>query len=98
MRQNFETIVTGMVFTILIFYTFTTAAFFKFRILDIGESGYRMPLYPLLPSIYLCGLISLVILRIYYQFNLSMQDLLFVVSGIPVYFSFFKKNNILLNN
>jgi APA family basic amino acid/polyamine antiporter len=97
-RQNFETIVTGMVFTILIFYTFTTAAFFKFRILDIGESGYRMPLYPLLPSIYLCGLISLVILRIYYQFNLSMQDLLFVVSGIPVYFLFFKKNNILLNN
>ncbi|MDC0865500.1 hypothetical protein OAP50_00215 [bacterium] len=62
----------------------------------MGQSGYRIPLYPLLPSIYLLGLVSLVILRIYYQFNLSMQDLLFVLSGIPVYFLFFKKNKILL--
>ena len=95
-RQNFETIVTGMVFTILIFYTFTTVAFFKFRKLDIGESGYRIPFYPFLPSIYLIGLTSLVLLRIYYQFNLSMQDLSFVLTGVPVYFIFFKNNKILL--
>ena len=95
-RQNFETIVTGMVFTILIFYTFTTVAFFKFRKLDLGESGYRIPFYPFLPSIYLIGLASLVLLRIYYQFNLSMQDLSFVLTGVPVYFIFFKNNKILL--
>ena len=95
-RQNFETIVTGMVFTILIFYTFTTVAFFKFRKLNIGESGYRIPFYPFLPSIYLIGLTSLVLLRIYYQFNLSMQDLSFVLTGVPVYFIFFKNNKILL--
>ena len=95
-RQNFETIVTGMVFTILIFYTFTTVAFFKFRRLDLGESGYRIPFYPFLPSIYLIGLTSLVLLRIYYQFNLSMQDLSFVLTGVPVYFIFFKNNKILL--
>ena len=95
-RQNFETIVTGMVFTILIFYTFTTVAFFKFRKLDLGESGYRIPLYPFLPSIYLIGLASLVLLRIYYQFNLSMQDLSFVLTGVPAYFIFFKNNKILL--
>ncbi len=95
-RQNFETIVTGMVFTILIFYTFTTVAFFKFRKLDLGESGYRIPFYPFLPSIYLIGLTSLVLLRIYYQFNLSMQDLSFVLTGVPVYFIFFKNNKILL--
>ena len=95
-RQNFETIVTGMVFTILIFYTFTTVAFFKFRKLDLGESGYRIPFYPFLPSIYLIGLASLVLLRIYYQFNLSMQDLSFVLTGVPAYFIFFKNNKILL--
>lgn len=95
-RQNFETIVTGMVFTILIFYTFTTVAFFKFRKLDLGESGYRIPFYPFLPSIYLTGLASLVLLRIYYQFNLSMQDLSFVLTGVPAYFIFFKNNKILL--
>ena len=95
-RQNFETIVTGMVFTILIFYTFTTVAFFKFRKLDLGEIGYRIPFYPFLPSIYLIGLASLVLLRIYYQFNLSMQDLSFVLTGVPAYFIFFKNNKILL--
>ena len=95
-RQNFETIVTGMVFTILIFYTFTTVAFFKFRKLDLGESGYRIPFYPFLPSIYLIGLASLVLLRIYYQFNLSIQDLSFVLTGVPAYFIFFKNNKILL--
>jgi len=89
-RQNFETIVTGMVFTILIFYTLTTVAFFKFRKFDLGKSGYRIPLYPFLPSIYLFGLTSLVLLRIYYQFNLSMQDLSFVLTGVPAYFIFNK--------
>ena len=40
-RQNFETIVAGMVFAILIFYGFTTVAFFKFRKMNSGNgSGY----------------------------------------------------------
>tara|TARA_Y100000741_G_scaffold64193_3_gene45970 strand:- start:10686 stop:12002 length:1317 start_codon:yes stop_codon:yes gene_type:complete len=90
-RQNFETIVSGMVFTILIFYIITTLAFFKFRKLDMGQKGYRIPLYPLLPLIYLIGLITLVLLRLFYQFNLSIQDLSFVLSGIPIYFLFFKQ-------
>ena len=63
-RQNFETIVAGMVFAILIFYGFTTVAFFKFRKMNSGNSsGYILPYYPLLPSLYLCGIILLVLLR-----------------------------------
>jgi len=31
-----------------------------------------------------------VLLRIYYQFNLSMQDLSFVLTGVPAYFIFNK--------
>ena len=90
LRQNFETIVSGMVFVILIFYIATTLAFFKFRRFNIGEVGYKVPFYPYLPLFYLIILTSLVGLRIYYQFQLSIQDLSFVLSGIPVYFLFFK--------
>ena len=92
-RQNFETIVAGMVFAILIFYGFTTVAFFKFRKMNSGNSsGYILPYYPLLPSLYLCGIILLVLLRAYYETWASAQDLIFVLSGIPVYFLFFKNN------
>ena len=90
-RQNFETIVSGMVFTILIFYIITTLAFFKFRKTDQGSSGYRLPFYPALPALYLIGLISLVGLRLFFQFNLSVQDLSFVLTGVPIYFLFFKQ-------
>ena len=90
-RQNFETIVSGMVFTILIFYIVTTLALFRFRKLNIGQEGYRFPFYPLLPLIYLIGLIVLVSLRLFYQFNLSIQDLSFVLTGVPIYFLFFKQ-------
>ena len=92
-RQNFETIVAGMVFAILIFYGFTTIAFFKFRSLELGNKDcYKLPYYPLLPSLYIAGIISLVILRAYYETWASAQDLIFVLSGIPVYFLFFKNN------
>lgn len=91
-RQNFETLVAGMVFAILIFYGFTTVAFFKFRKEKIGNNdGYKLPYFPLLPSLYILGIIVLVFLRAFYEPWKSAQDLLFVLSGIPVYFIFFKK-------
>ena len=91
-RQNFETLVAGMVFAILIFYGFTTVVFFKFRKEKIGNNdGYKLPYFPLLPSLYILGIIVLVFLRAFYEPWKSAQDLLFVLSGIPVYFIFFKK-------
>ena len=91
-RQNFETIVTGMVFAILIFYGFTTVAFFKFRWEDMGETGgYQLPYFPILPAIYFIGIVILVTFRAYYETDKSIQDLAFVLTGIPVYFLFFKK-------
>ena len=92
-RQSFETIVAGMVFAILIFYVFTTVAFFKFRLMNLGQKDcYQLPLFPILPAIYMGGIIVLVLLRAYYETSASIQDLLFVISGIPVYFLFFKNN------
>ena len=91
-RQNFETIVAGMVFAILIFYGFTTVALFKFRREDMGESGgYNLPLFPALPAIYFIGIVTLVVLRAYYETDKSVQDLAFVLTGVPIYFFFFKK-------
>jgi len=91
-RQNFETIVAGMVFAILIFYGFTTLALFKFRREDMGESGgYDLPLFPVLPAIYFIGIVTLVVLRAYYETDKSVQDLAFVLAGVPIYFLFFKK-------
>ena len=93
-RQNFETIVAGMVFAILIFYGFTTVAFFKFRLMNLGKNNcYQLPLFPILPAIYMVGITVLVLLRAYYETSASVQDLLFVISGIPVYFLFFKNNS-----
>ena len=91
-RQNFETIVSGMVFAVLIFYGFTTVAFFKFRSSEVGnKDGYKLPYYQILGTIYLVGIISLILLRVFYETDKSVQDLAFVLTGIPVYFLFFKE-------
>ena len=90
-RQNFETIVSGMVFAVLIFYGFTTIAFFKFRNENAGkDNGYKLFGYPWIPSLYLIGIILLVVLRSFYEFESSVKDLCFIVSGIPIYFILFK--------
>jgi len=83
-----------MVFAILIFYGFTTVALFKFRKENIGNNdGYTLPYFPILPTLYLFGIVVLVLLRVFYEPWKSAQDLIFVLSGIPVYFLFFKNNN-----
>ncbi|MDP7529038.1 MAG: amino acid permease, partial [Candidatus Marinimicrobia bacterium] len=50
-RGTFETIVAGMVFAILIFYTFTTIALFKFRRERAGsKDAYEIPGFPVVPG------------------------------------------------
>ena len=69
-RQNFENIVAGMTFAVLIFYTFTTVALFKFRHMGVGGADvYKMPWYPVLPAIYLLGLILLLFVRIFFEWE-----------------------------
>ena len=61
-RSNFEEIVSGMTFAVLLFYVLTTLAFFKLRWQQVGESGaFRIPL--VLPGIFLAGLVALILLR-----------------------------------
>lgn len=88
-RQNFENIVAGMTFAVLIFYIFTTLALFKLRSKKVGEeNAYKVPLYPILPAIYLIGLVALVFIRGYFEWEKSLVDVAFIATGLPfaVYF------------
>jgi len=91
-RGSFEAIAAGMVFAILIFYTLTTLALFKLRRNDVGsESAFQMPLYPLLPSIYLIGIVGLLASRAVFEWESSLVDFAFVATGIPISFIWLSK-------
>ncbi len=83
-RRNFENIVAGMTFAVLLFYVMTTLAFFKFRMQGTGGEGvYKMPLYPVLPAIYLLGLLTLIVIRGYFEWEKSLVDIGFIATGLP---------------
>lgn len=83
-RGTFETIVAGMVFAILIFYGFVTLTLFRFRKAGTGGADvYRVPFYPWLPGLYLAGIVALVVLRAAYEWEKSLVDLAFVLTGLP---------------
>lgn len=83
-RKNFENIVAGMTFAVLIFYLFTTLALFKLRREGVGgEEVYKVPLYPILPAIYFVGLLLLVFIRGYFEWEKSLVDLAFIATGLP---------------
>ncbi|NOR21700.1 MAG: amino acid permease, partial [Candidatus Aminicenantes bacterium] len=91
-RGTFETIATGLVFTILIFYGLSTLALFKMRRDHIGGTNFfRVPLYPFLPLLSLLFIIGLIVLRTVYQWQNSAVDLIFVVTGIPFAFYWVRK-------
>ena len=91
-RKNFETIVAGMTFAVLIFYTFTTLALFKFRRQNLGDSEvYRVPFYPYLPGIYLAGILALICTRAIFEWEKSLADLAFIATGLPFALWWYRK-------
>ena len=92
-RGNFETIITGQVFTNLIFYSISSLAFFKLRQKQIGEkNAFRVPLYPVLPALYLVGVSGLLIFRIVFELEKSLFDIALVASGIPFFFFWWRRS------
>ena len=88
-RGSFEDIAAGMIFAILIFYTMTTLALFKFRREGTGEDGgevFKVPLYPWLPILYLIGVVALLIFRAVFEWEKSLIDLAFLLTGLPISF------------
>ncbi len=83
-RGTFETIAAGLVFAILIFYGLSTLTLFKMRRDRIGGTNiFRVPFYPFLPLLSLLLIISLLVLRAAFEWQKSIEDLLFIVTGIP---------------
>jgi APA family basic amino acid/polyamine antiporter len=92
-RGTFETIAAGLVFAILIFYGLSTLALFKMRREYIGGPNiFRIPFYPYLPLIFLLLIFSLIVLRAYFEWQKSVVDLAFIVTGIPFAFYWCRRN------
>ena len=92
-RGTFETIATGLVFTILIFYGLSILALFKMRKDNIGDSDiFHVPLYPFLPILSLTLIMGLLVLRAIFEWQRSATDLVFIVTGIPFALYWCRKN------
>ncbi len=93
-RGTFETIAAGLVFAILIFYGLSTLALFKMRRENIGGSGvFHVPFYPFLPFVSLLLIFGLIVLRAYFEWQKSLVDLAFIVTGIPFAFYWCRKRD-----
>ena len=102
-RGNFGDIAKGLVFTILIFYGLSTLTIFKMRRENIGGKDiFRAPLYPFLPVFFLMMVAGLLVMRGIYEWELSLKDLAFIVTGLPfaIYWCYLKKKpaNVEMNN
>ena len=95
-RGSFEAIATGMVFVILIFYAVTTAALFVLRYRKVGEGNalFKVPGYPVLPALYLVLLLALILVRGVLDWQQSLIDLSFVLSGLPAAAYFFWRRRV----
>jgi APA family basic amino acid/polyamine antiporter len=83
-RQSFENIVAGMTFAVLIFYAFTTVALFKLRREGVGDgASFLVPGWPLVPIVYLTGIVALLVFRFSTEPVLSLIDLAFIATGLP---------------
>jgi len=92
-RGTFETIASGLVFAILLFYGLSTLALFKMRGKNWGEKNiFRVPFYPFLPLISILLILGLIVLRAYFEWQKSLVDLAFIVTGIPFAFYWCRKN------
>jgi len=81
-----------LVFAILIFYGLSTLALFKMRSDRIGgQNIFRVPLYPFLPLLSLLLIIGLIVLRAWFEWQKSVVDLAFIVTGIPFAFYWCRK-------
>jgi len=93
-RGTFATIVSGMVFVILFFYGLTTVALFVMRRREQSvENVYRIPGYPWLPGFYLAIITVLIVLRVFFEWEKSLVDLVFVATGLPFAFYWLRRRN-----
>lgn len=82
-----------VVFAALLFYVATVAAVFRLRSLRPDEERpYRVPLYPLMPALYVIAASAIMLGQILTSPKYSGLGLLIILSGLPVYFIWRRKN------
>ena len=92
-KGNFETIITGQVFINFIFYGLGALAFFKLRRRNVGEKdAFRVPLYPVLPALFIIALLVMFVFRLIVEFEKSLFDLAIVASGIPFFVFWWRRS------
>ena len=73
-----------MTFAILTFCAFTTVALFRLRREGVGGSNvFKVRGYPLVPVVYLVGIVALILFRLISEPVLSLIDLAFIATGLP---------------
>ncbi|MBN2409979.1 MAG: amino acid permease [Candidatus Aminicenantes bacterium] len=98
LRGTFEVIAAGMVFGVLIFWALNTFALFKLRMKDRGGGdSFRVPLYPVLPAVYLAGILAFLVFRAATDWRRSLEDIAFIATGIPFYFFWASKRRKIKN-
>jgi APA family basic amino acid/polyamine antiporter len=87
---TFDQILTYLGFSLGIFPLFAVAGVFKLR--RSGTSAIRMPLYPIVPAIYLVISASILFLAFFERPIESSLAIGAVISGIPAYYLFVRKS------
>jgi APA family basic amino acid/polyamine antiporter len=94
---NFDQIVSYFLFVVVLFITLTVASLFVLRRRG-GHAGFRTPLYPFTPIMYL--LLSALLLFLLASNNPKQACLgvLMVAAGLPVYYLVFRKGRTAVKN
>ncbi|MBX9769945.1 MAG: amino acid permease, partial [Candidatus Obscuribacterales bacterium] len=75
-----------VVFAALAFYVLTVAAVFVLRVKDATrERSYKVPMYPVLPALYIVLALSIMIGQICLAPQYTGAGLLLILSGLPAY-------------
>lgn len=91
---QFDAITNMLVFVIWLFYTMAFVAVIKLRKTDPDiERPYKVPLYPLIPLIAICGGLFILINTFITQLPITLIGLGITVIGIPIFYYMEKKYN-----
>ena len=81
-----------VIFAVLIFYVLTIAGLFLLRRKQPNaERPYRAFGYPIVPALYILAASAILIVLLLYRTNTSWPGLLIVLTGVPIYFLWKKR-------
>jgi len=84
-RQSTELTLSAMVAGRLLFIGLSAAALFRLRRRGVGPAdAFRVPLYPLLPALFVAGVALLLAGRFVFQWREALVDLAILAAGLPL--------------